>query len=287
MRHNGTAMERVVNASWRCVFPQGNCFANHAPLEGLPEKMQNCITEKSVGPLQVQIIIDLHCAKMDNSLHCDSTLKQTPFDPFYTCTNDPNVVKATCRISCVNNYPVETCLFQFDSQGIFNMSDETIDICRLEAECMSPYVESNTMFCSGHKSAGEFKPHWESRPTPNRVYATHGIRGSRPTPAPPQGESAGSELLWFIAMLVLAVSGLAAATRMGYFPQLAKWFDALSGSARSVPRFGTPYQAPSVTGQSGRSMQYVAPSVPQDVQEINKHRDGTQDQELRPLAEPS
>lgn len=287
MRHNGTGLERVVNATWKCAFPQGNCFANHAPLEGMPVEMQKCIEEKNKGPLLIQITVDLHCAKMDNTVHCDSDLKQDPFDPFYTCTNDPNVLKATCQISCKNNFPFEICTFQFDQLGIFNMSDESIDVCKLDAECMSPYIEANVMFCSGHKTSANFKPHWVSRPTPNRVYANHGIRGAPSHKrAKPPPESVGSELLWLMALVLMAFSAGAAALRMGYLPSLAKWIDALRvgavGSDR--PRFGTPYQAPPVTGDGVRSMQYVAPAPPASGAS-NNGRDKPTDQELQRLRE--
>merc|ERR1712216_591441 len=46
--HNGTHYVRHVRATWKCVFPEGTCFDDHAPLEGLPEKMEECVKEKNL-----------------------------------------------------------------------------------------------------------------------------------------------------------------------------------------------------------------------------------------------
>jgi hypothetical protein len=177
VHHNGTHNVRGVNATWKCTFPDGNCFQNHAPTEGMPDKMQECIKETSKGPLQVEMDIDLHCAKMDNTIHCDSGLPQQEFDPFATCSNDPNLLQASCHFLCKGGYPFEKCVFTFDSIGAYSMNDTTIESCQLQAECSSPYVEANSMFCSSHRESAVFKPHWESRPLPKKDFADHGIRG--------------------------------------------------------------------------------------------------------------
>lgn len=262
VHHNGTHFVREVRATWKCVFPEGTCFGNHAPLEGLPDKMQDCITEENEGPLTVKFVIDLHCAHMDQNIQCDSNLNTKEFDPFHTCTNDPNLLKAKCHLGCTNGYPKEYCTFEFDSIGAFNMSDRTIDTCSLQAECMSPYVEANSMFCSSHQGQSHYKPHWESRPLPSRDVANHGIRGPPPKL---QTELPRSRLLslvlWLIALIAFGVGVLFLALRVGVLPEGMK--DHIEGiifyfrGAPEVRNFGTPYRAPSV--RPGRS-QYVAPS---------------------------
>jgi len=241
MRHNGTAMERIVNATWQCTFPDGNCFTSHGSQEGMPDKMNSCVKEENAGPLTVFMVIDLHCAKMDTRIHCDK-LHPHPFDPFYTCTNDPNLIMAQCHLECKDGYPFEKCRFDFDKQGLFNMSDETVDTCILDATCMSPYIEQNQMLCSGHQSSSNFKPHWLNRPLSNRVNASHDIR----PPLPPPPSTVLHTLLWCVAIVFLGIGCLVALCHLGALPDLAKLKALVTEDTGSVRRIGSPYRAPPV-----------------------------------------
>jgi hypothetical protein len=259
VKHNGTGFERQINATWNCVFPDGTCFQHHAPLEGLPDKMEDCVKEENIGALKVVMEIDLHCLKMDGQMHCDTDSKNAEFDPFHTCTNDPNMLTASCYLECKNGKPLEHCTFEFDSKGVFNMSDSTVDTCKMVASCKSPYVEANAMFCSSHKSNQLFKPHWDSRPLPERGYADFGYR-KPPKPVKPP-ESVFSEFLWAVAAVAVISSVLIWLMRIGVLPEPEKWRELRERV--SVRRIGAPYRAPPVASQGqGAGGQYVAPASP-------------------------
>lgn len=274
VRHNGTHLVRHVEAKWRCVFPDGTCYNNHAPLEGLPDKMEACVEEKNLGPLTIVMNIDLHCAHMDSKIHCDSGLSEEPFDPFHTCTNDPNLLKATCKFKCKNGYPIEECTFQFDTKGVFNMSDKTIDTCSLHAECMSRYVESNQMSCSSTKENANFKPHWQTRTLPERGFVENGYRAPMFTPK----QSYFSEFLWAVAVVAVILGAVVILIHLGFIPEPEKWREWRErGEARQTRQIA-PYRAPPV--RSGGSMQYVAPAAP----EVSRGPPAASDQELERLS---
>lgn len=282
MRHNGTHMERIVHARWQCTFPEGKCFAHHAPLEGMPEKMDKCTQEANKGALAVEMAIDLDCAGMGGQIDCDRITPQE-FDPFQLCNNDPLLVKATCHLECRKHVPFELCRFEFDTGRTYNMSDDTVDSCNMEAICKSPYIEQNEMFCSGHHTTQKHQPHWitEERPWVHRE--KHGLEAppppsaglvvqaqpqQQPSPVPrtlPQSAASaggsGQEVLWALALLLLAFAGLLMAGRFGWLPKpIKRYLEALGiqfgGDARSFPSTGATYRAPA----GDRAMRYVAPS---------------------------
>lgn len=267
--HNGTHFVSHVDAKWKCVFPDGTCFHDHAPLEGLPDEMDKCITEKNIQPLIIEMNIDLNCifdgpsgTAMDSMIHCDASLRKEPFDPFHTCTNDPNLVKATCHFDCKSGHPHQICTFELDSIGAFNMSDVTIEACSMYNECSSPYVENHQMWCSTHKAQGEFKPHWQSRPLPKRGSVDNGLRAPPPQPKT-EGPSLFLGSLWAVALLAMVLGVFVMLMRLGIVPEPERlhelWLTFTEGtlfaSKRRVPR----YRAPPVGGEGG---QYVAPSGP-------------------------
>lgn len=200
MRHNGTHLERTVHAQWQCTFPKGDCFKNHAPMEGLPEQMDVCTEEKAVSALEVVMAIDLTCAKMASVMSCKKggpTGKQ--FDPFLLCNSDPLMLKAACHLECrykkewgAGFRPFEICMFEFDSGGKYNMSDKTVETCNLEATCKSPYVEQNEMFCSGRNTTKKHQAHWLTEEDAWKHREKHGIR------APPAalGETVDAGVDW-------------------------------------------------------------------------------------------
>lgn len=247
--HNGTAEERVVNATWQCTYPEGKCFHNHAPLEGLPEKMEACVSEHNIDPLTVQMSIDLTCAGMTN-VHCNEKVETRKFDPFYLCNNNPLLLTAECQMQCHDRRPFQNCTFHFDSEGVYNMSDETVDICTLEATCMSPYIEQNQMICSGHETVGKFKPHWTQRALPDRKRADHGIRGALKQQAPKSRSV--SKALSTIALVLFFGSAAFGVYRLGVFSDPQRFLDGIFGSARSlsISRIGGSYQAPRVDGST-------------------------------------
>lgn len=288
MRHNGTHMERIVHARWQCTFPEGKCFKNHAPLEGMPEKMEKCTKETNKGPLEVEMSIDLTCAGMGAHIQCDK-LHSQEFDPFQMCNNDPLLVKARCRIECRDGKPYEICNFDFDSGRMYNMSDETVDSCNLEAICKSPYVEQNEMFCSGHHTTGQHKPHWMTEDRPWAHREQHGLEAPPPSsvgftvqarpeqlpPVPrtlPQGASNAAGVssrqkwnLWTMALLLLLVAVALGAARRGWLPEpLLRFLEALGwqldhDAARELPHSGASYRGPRARD---RAMRYIAPSAP-------------------------
>lgn len=279
MRHNGTHLERVVQARWQCTYPDGECYTNHAPLEGLPEKMEHCTEEKNRGPLIVDMVINLQCAGLDGHIKCERSGPQEEFDPFYACNNDPLLLKARCHIDCRDSKPFEVCTFEFDAAGAFNMSDETIETCNLEAACKSPYVEQNEMFCSGHATAKGHKPHWLSEDAwahraQNGLQAPPASAGmtveAQPLAAERQvpqvlpqagGEGTSGEVFWAVVWVMLLIAGGLLAWRLGCLPEsLNTRLEAIVGLPSSYGagsgRIPPPY------GARGRQMQYVAPKAP-------------------------
>lgn len=255
--HNGTHEERVVNATWQCTYPEGKCFHNHAPLEGLPEKMEACVHEYNEDPLTVQMTIDLTCAGMTN-VHCDDKMETRKFDPFYLCNNNPLLLTAECQMECKDRRPVEHCVFHFDSQGVYNMSDETVDICSLEAVCMSPYIEQNQMLCSGHQTVGKFKPHWTQGMLPDRQRADHGIRGALKQQNPKSSFTSRAFLITLHGITKAFLKALTAIALVSLFGAavfasrrpaiMQRFIDGIFGSARrlTISRIGGSYQAPQV-----------------------------------------
>eukprot|EP00401_Gymnodinium_catenatum_P065892 CAMPEP_0117618218 /NCGR_PEP_ID=MMETSP0784-20121206/85992_1 /TAXON_ID=39447 /ORGANISM="" /LENGTH=352 /DNA_ID=CAMNT_0005422079 /DNA_START=1 /DNA_END=1059 /DNA_ORIENTATION=- len=254
-RHNGTAMERIVNATWDCVFPRGSCTMNHAALEGLPEKAKACTKETNKGPLDVTMEIDLNCADLGKNFDCRRGVPKEPVDPFTMCNNDPHLIKALCKFECRNGGPWEVCYFRFDSDGLFNMSDETIDVCKIESECKSMYLEQNQMLCSGHHTVGNFKPHWLSSEDPWHDRANYGLSApaANSTPADVRlpEHSFVSKSLWAIAIAVVCVAFACQAYTAGILPQ-NRVVDSVMfhiwGDKRDVvpSRLGSPYRAPRV-----------------------------------------
>jgi len=284
MRHNGTHLERVVHAKWQCTMPEGDCAKHHAPLEGLPDQMEKCTNETNEGPLIVNMAIDLTCAGMGATIPCGTPLPRRNFDPFQMCNTDPLLVKALCHLECRGKTPFEICRFEFDGGRRYNMSDETIDLCDMQATCKSPYVEQNEMFCSGHNTTKKHKADWVLQENPWSHRGTHGLSGPPPAsagavvevrpeyvdgsvpPALPQPEGGGAvgPLLWAAVVLLMLVAAALFGARLRILPtRLQRLLDALGlkfdmagadagGEARDVPRLGALY----------RPSRYVAPSAP-------------------------
>jgi hypothetical protein len=139
-------------------------------------------------------------------------------------------------------------------------------------------VEANTIYCSSRQGQSHYKPHWESRPLPNRNIADHGIRGPGvDLPLTRQELSRGrffNLVLWLVAVFALGAAVLFLALRAGALPEA--WQDHIEEilARFSRPRarnFGAPYRAPPVRAHNS---QYVAPAPPS-----NHAHHGT-DQEL-------
>jgi len=259
MRHNGTGMERVVDATWECVFPDGDCFKEHAHMEAIPENMDACSNETNINATVINVTIDLQCAGLSHLIDC-RMLDGKLFDPFKRCNVDSGMLKATCGMTCIQDKPSQVCVYEFDTSRAYNMSDETIEICTMDASCKSPYVEQNHMLCSGKKTAAGFKPHWLQGEQPWSQRLSHDLAGPSKRmqePAAPAPLPDHHRMLWE-AVLLLALSALVVA--------LARW-TALSDPevwkefvewVRPKPmrrhHIGAkPYRAPPLTGKVWRT----------------------------------
>lgn len=263
-RRLAAVRKRVVNATWECTKPSGDCFANHAAQEGLPTGLKGCVNETNAADLTVIMEIDLHCLKYDNKIHCDKDLNKNPFDPFYLCNNDPALITAVCQMRCKMGYPFEICTFNFDPQGKYNMSssreDMAIDICGLEAACMSPYIEHNEIYCSGHKEVHSWKPAWLQRPMPPRGRAWHEIKAPLQSSQQEKKSEAGAVsglvhwvlLLGASMLLCVAVVHKTSGGLQSVVDSVSSLFSA--GSQARAMQIGTPYRAPPVADASSQQM---------------------------------
>jgi len=207
-RHNGKEEERVINATWQCTFPKGDCFSRQARKEGTPDNLKSCVKQENLAPLTIKFTVDLTCAKIEVAVPCDKLTKMN-FDPFEMCNNDPKLLSTRCQFACKGKRYVEECIYDLDTAGLYNMSDETVDACSLQETCMSPYVEQNQLFCSGHETTNKFKPHWFSREERLPDSSEIGL-SSNEVPAVQQGSAGRGHAhfvgLTFIALLLLVGS---------------------------------------------------------------------------------
>lgn len=271
-------VERIVNETWDCTFPEGDCFTRSAHQEGLPTHLDNCINETNLTPLKLLMEIDLHCANMDASLKCDEKLPTNrPFDPFYLCNNDPLVMEAQCLLECRNGFPWQICTFQFDKSGQLRMDDETIEVCNLDAACRSPYLEQNQIFCSGMKTVDGHKAPWfrreivrrhakEDIAAVNRRRSNSAINSASAVPHP---SAAGAAWGFFLATIVVAMLiVLGVRFGEGCVGRMKFW-----RGPRSETRHIQPYCAPEIRSAQG---QYAPPQplrkVPDDPRELEQLR---------------
>lgn len=248
-------MERVVDATWECTFPDGNCFQDHAQMEVIPENMDACSNETSVSPTVIDITIDLQCAGIAKLIDC-SRLNGRPFDPFTRCNVDSGLLKGTCSMTCIQGKPSQVCTYKFDSSGAYNMSDQTVEVCTMDASCKSPYVETNHMLCSGKKTAAGFKPHWAKGEHPWSHRASHDLTApaqKMEEPPAPMPLPDHHRMLWE-AVLLLALSAVVVALARWIslsdpemWAEFVEWF---RPKRMRRPHMGAkPYRAPSLTGR--------------------------------------
>eukprot|EP00929_Paragymnodinium_shiwhaense_P037841 TRINITY_DN20084_c0_g3_i1.p1 TRINITY_DN20084_c0_g3~~TRINITY_DN20084_c0_g3_i1.p1 ORF type:complete len:440 (-),score=74.88 TRINITY_DN20084_c0_g3_i1:157-1476(-) len=222
-RHNGTHLVRIVNATWDCVFREGGCYGNKAPMEEMGEQLATCMKQHNEGPLSIVMEIDMECAGLKDVVDCSAgNVRFNDFDPFKDCNNNALLLTARCRPECrqgkakgEHRKPWHVCVFNFDSSGVYNMSDETVETCVLESQCKSPYVEVHEMFCSGHMISKDYKPSWLSSQDPWQHRASHSLKrpavrqqsaGAQPPQDPPM--SFLSQLLWICAIALVFVLGV-------------------------------------------------------------------------------
>lgn len=299
---NGTMLVRTVDARWECTFPEGNCFTSHAPLEGMPEKLDACTKEENQGPLTVNMVVDLHCAGMALMIQCNEHLNSQPFDPFYYCNNDPLLIVAQCHLECHDSFPFEVCTFNFDQRGIFNMSDKTIDTCQMQGTCKSPYIEQNQMYCSTHDSAMSFVPHWINQERPwksrsnNSLQAPHMMMKMR-APVQQEGPTVIGQVLW-----VCATFALIAAVSVALYRYTQRADDETESACcgyclqvfggKREPRFGPAFRLPAVMEFPARQLrpmqasQYVAPAEPPALPK-RQASSADQEEDEQPLARDS
>lgn len=255
LTHNGTHMERVVDVRWECTYPKGECFARHAPLEGMPEKYEACSTSENLTALSIRMVIDLQCANVPGAA-CNTIELDRPFDPFIMCNNDPDILKATCHFECREAKPFEVCILDFDLGGKCKLDDESVELCKLEATCMSPYIERNQMVCSSHHTASNSKPHWVTEDLPWHWRANHSMEAPKAAlkalpPLVPATKSHISEVLWGIAEVMLAIA-----------VPLWLWRRCGSSPSRDLGYHAPRVEEDAIETQDFGSAHYVAPAYP-------------------------
>jgi hypothetical protein len=130
----------------------------------MPLHDNQCVSEQRLGPLKLMQEIDLECLKSE--VKCDHWIVGRDFDPFFTCDQDAQLIDVRCGLACKVNptkgIPTvfETCVYTFDKEGKYNMSFDDIEVCHLDAECQSPYIETNLLHCYTSEQGREHNP-WE------------------------------------------------------------------------------------------------------------------------------
>lgn len=214
--------ERVINATWQCTFPTAGCFKKHGAHEHRADNLKLCHKQKNLGRTIIELSYNLRCAKEENFIHCSDkrNSKESKFDPYKDCNNDPNLVKAGCQLECRKGVPFQVCIYTLDQLGIFNLTDQTVKACRLEATCMSPYVEQNQMFCSSVKATKSFSPDWVKRNALNPHKALnmrkaeeteHRLFASRPETMP-----LSAWVLWVCAFSSVVFTCFMGCNRIGF-----------------------------------------------------------------------
>jgi hypothetical protein len=103
---------------------------------------------------------------LKSDVKCDHWIIGREFDPFSTCDEDEKLIEVRCSFACQGNpkkgIPTvyETCVYSFDKDGAYGMSFDEIEVCHLDAECESPYVEKNLLHCYSAAQGREHNP-WE------------------------------------------------------------------------------------------------------------------------------
>jgi hypothetical protein len=202
IRHNGKQYISEVQSTWECEVPDDSCVQTRA-LSSLGN-VQECIIAQNEGPLDVNFIIDLHFFNMASKVNCDSNIDSRPFNPFLTCANDPNVLKAECHLGCKYGFPYEYCKLELDPRGALNMSDRVVDTCLFQTECRSPHVEATSIVCNSQEAQNYPKYAPEIWPLPNRA-ASDQVTPETPLSVQTELSHQGllSLALWIIVMLAI------------------------------------------------------------------------------------
>jgi len=192
-----------VVATFYCTSINGDCFTAESHLEGMPVDHDGCVSEQKLGPLKIAQEVDLDCLK--STVSCDHVMMGIEFDPFSLCNQDRMLLQVTCSLNChVNPHKgiqtvYETCVYDFDQNGIYNMSFDAISVCHLDSECESPYVDKNVLHCYGLNATRDHDP-WEVTQWGG---AGRGDVGGRPSFIRTRTEPAGHKSAFWTYLVVL------------------------------------------------------------------------------------
>eukprot|EP00811_Abedinium_folium_P001219 NODE_11114_length_1307_cov_3.244915.p2 GENE.NODE_11114_length_1307_cov_3.244915~~NODE_11114_length_1307_cov_3.244915.p2 ORF type:complete len:260 (-),score=63.86 NODE_11114_length_1307_cov_3.244915:526-1305(-) len=240
---------------------EGDCFHRHAPDELLPADVHKCKKEKLLAPLVVELVTDLKCANLDMLIHCDGNLDTVKHDAYEKCNNDPLLVDVECQQYCVDANPFEKCVYTLDKKGMFNLSDKTVTMCRLDTTCMSPYVEQHQMYCSGHKKTMAFSPDWKTKkgthnPHNDRTFMSGVARGKIKDVIFRSRMPKASEVRWFFAFVGVILISIFFCVRSGLCREIAARVELQRSARRVAPRGGVDHVVPPFKSSPGA---YVAP----------------------------